>query len=100
MHQQAADNIFTERNSESRLKSGILDLHGLHDNECIPILTRTLSQYKGPVLKVITGTGHHSRLGYASIEPAIRQYLQSTSYRYAQGKMSDGRGGLFTIYLS
>jgi hypothetical protein len=99
LHKEASYKIFSERNTPNRLQSGILDLHGLHDEESVQLLSETLKKIKNSELKVITGTGHHSRLGYASVEPAIRQFLIQNNYKWKQGKMKDGRGGLFTIFI-
>jgi DNA-nicking Smr family endonuclease len=104
LQQEAAENIFQERNQTSyQSNEYTIDLHGLHPEEAIHFMEREVQDLKrkkwsGSVF-IITGTGNHSRGGKAKVLPEIRQYLQSSRLKYREGTMSDGRGGVFYVTL-
>lgn len=95
---QAGLRIYEERNASK--DSGVMDLHGLYPQEALAKLKEGLSRIRGQqTVRVITGTGHHSRLGHSRLETAVREFLSQSRYRWAETSMNDGRGGSFVVYL-
>ncbi|TPX35877.1 hypothetical protein SmJEL517_g01674 [Synchytrium microbalum] len=95
LHQEAASQLYTSRNSAN---TNTLDLHGLFPQEAIQILEGKLQQLRrtGGSIFVITGSGHHSR-GVAKLAPAVREWLTSNSYSWKEADMGDGYGGCVYI---
>ncbi|KAJ3325286.1 hypothetical protein HDU76_013209 [Blyttiomyces sp. JEL0837] len=104
LHEEAARNIFQKRNENADVASNkkVYDLHGLHDTEAIKMIEAEISKlrhsrFRG-TLCLITGTGHHSRSPSGSkLYSAVQRYLRSCAFRFTEGKMADGRGGMFLL---
>jgi DNA-nicking Smr family endonuclease len=100
LHSEASTKIFDERNAGLGQDRGLIDLHGLHDKEAVSQLSVFLSRApRGSNVKVVTGTGHHSRLGYSSLESAVKDFLSERGYRFAQAQRGDGMSGMYIVYL-
>lgn len=104
LHSQAAKNIFKQRNSnlDSSRRDAVIDLHGLHPNEAVDILSDTLNglvakSYRGKVI-IVTGTGHHSR-GRVKVLPAVKQYLEQRGWKPKDASLGDGKGGMLIIQI-
>ena len=99
LHKQASDKIFNLRNK--KLPNNIIDLHGLHLNECNHHLNQRINQIRGnngKKLDVLTGTGHHSR-GRAKILPTVIKFCENNKIRYKEMSVTDGMGGYIRILL-
>ena len=65
-------------------QSDVLDLHGLHVSEATTFCLEYLHQYfarNNQPLRIITGSGTHSRLGESRLYPAIWNLLKKNGYR-------------------
>lgn len=94
-HKEAAKRIFSQRNPESQLAKGTLDLHGLHVAEAVACLSEILPALKQASMKhasLITGSGHHSAgpQGDARLLPSIQKYLETEGYSF--GNIVDNNG--------
>ncbi|PFH61779.1 hypothetical protein XA68_16308 [Ophiocordyceps unilateralis] len=97
-HREAARELYEQRN-----KGGInggseiyVDLHGLHPDEAVDYLERTLlenSRETRPVY-AITGTGHHSKSGKDKVGRAIRSYLGEWRYAYREFSVPGDRNSM------
>ena len=104
IHREASESIFATRNSSLRDDdTKIVDLHGLHPDEAIKMLSRKLQEFKrerfsGKVY-AIAGTGHHSTRGRNRLLPALLDAFES-DYRVREGKMEGtGQSGILIIYF-
>lgn len=98
LHTTASNAIFKHRNNTE----GVIDLHGLHPDECIAHVKIALHEYKsrgfsGKIL-VVVGTGHHSKRG-GKIGGVVLEYLKGAGYRPKEATMGDGRGGMLSINI-
>ncbi|XP_047325332.1 polyadenylate-binding protein-interacting protein 7-like [Impatiens glandulifera] len=89
-HGKAQESIYRQRNPEiqgngGRVEERIIDLHGLHVNEAIPVLKRELAQLRAAArsedqrvqVYICVGTGHHTRGSRtpARLPIAVQRYL-------------------------
>jgi hypothetical protein len=115
---EAAELIFAERNPTlwGPKPRNTIDLHGLHAEEgvrmcaqALPHLASHFAHGRGPggaagsVVHLIIGMGNHTRPGAGGEEgrlgPAVMEWLRREGYSWNHGKMSDGQGGIITVYL-
>ncbi|KAG6024492.1 hypothetical protein E4U41_001775 [Claviceps citrina] len=102
-HREAARELYEQRN-KSMNKSGeiYVDLHGLHPEEAVECLEKTLmanSKESRPVY-AITGTGHHSKNGKDKVGKAIRSFLNDWGYAFREFSVPGDRnnmGGILGI---
>lgn len=95
---QAAQAIFSQRNSEMSISRGQLDLHGLHVaeataclHELLPVLA--LSPVAKAPITIVTGSGHHSvggQKGKPRLLPAVQGVLDELGYEYQLVKDVNG----------
>jgi len=100
-HRLAADAIFAERNPHG-FESGQVDLHGLHRAEALERLEWVLQQAPdGTVLRVLTGSGHHSRGIHNAprLRPAVEEYLANGRFRYRALPDSNKHVGAFQVRM-
>lgn len=101
LHSEAAARILRERDTGNLLE---LDAHGLHPQEAVFALQDRLSKLSegriAGVLKVIVGTGNHSRARGLQLAGAIETYLKGHRYKYSHGTLADRKGGLILVPLS
>lgn len=88
LHEEAADLLWNANNSNS-VREGLIDCHGLHVSEAIERLPGALDDAASAgrsSIKVVFGTGHHSKPGGGSarLRPAIMQFLRDTGYSFAE----------------
>lgn len=87
-HGKAQESIYRQRNPEvgnGRVQERIIDLHGLHVNEAIPVLKRELALLRAAArsedqrvqVYICVGTGHHTRGSRtpARLPIAVQRYL-------------------------
>eukprot|EP00041_Stephanoeca_diplocostata_P010562 m.168340 g.168340 ORF g.168340 m.168340 type:complete len:622 (-) comp18202_c0_seq1:207-2072(-) len=117
-HALAADSLFQSRNggAASRNPDNVVDLHGLHVDEALIYLERTLNTLSHSTrlsqvpqhqyCYVVTGTGHHSshkHLGNRQqqrLEPAVTKYLIDNGYRWRKVRQKgDLHGGMLEVTL-
>lgn len=85
-HLLAAKAIFRKRNPLSDLLEGRIDLHGLHATEALDCLDELIPLYekaKYAKIKVITGTGHHTKETLQTksrLNHVVREYLSTEIY--------------------
>ncbi|GBG63320.1 hypothetical protein CBR_g37677 [Chara braunii] len=102
-HAKASEAIFRHRNAASGYTSGgpsqrgILDLHGLHVNEALPLLKRELAALRAASQRlrqrqqifVCVGTGHHTRgvRAQARLPAAVERCLaEEEQVHFAEAK--------------
>lgn len=101
-HSQACHQIFIDCNARFDTLASV-DLHGLHVSEALQVLSQLLEIHnqmgetnnKPKRLRVITGVGKHSLHGIAKIKPAVKNFLRSKAYTFAESE-----AGVITISLS
>ena len=89
-HQEAAERIFAERNSNMQNRGNrppMLDLHGLHVAEALSMLQRELPgcRSRGSLLvHVLVGTGHHTKgvRTPARLPSAVAEFLHHRRIRF------------------
>ena len=87
---QASKEIFACRNSKSSLSKGQIDIHGLHVAEMIACMDEMIpyfrsSSTRNKVIRVITGSGHHSsgpQKGEARLLPALTEYCATNGFDF------------------
>ncbi|KAL1593126.1 hypothetical protein SLS60_010733 [Paraconiothyrium brasiliense] len=85
-NRQARDYIFRANNSEGRVASDTVDLHGLFVEEAEDILEERIKEAKrqGQThLHVIVGKGNHSRGHVQKIKPRVEQVCSELGLQYA-----------------
>jgi hypothetical protein len=93
---QAAKAIFRNRNKLADLEAGRIDLHGLHVSEARDCLAELIPLYERvgiPRLRVVTGTGHHTKgpqEGRARLLPHVRAYCEEERGLRCQEIKDDG----------
>lgn len=102
-HREAARELYEQRNKSMNNAAEIyVDLHGLHPEEAVEYLEKTLldnSQASRPVY-AITGTGHHSKNGKDKVGRAIRNFLNEWRYAFREFSVPGDRnsmGGILGI---
>ena len=97
-HREAADLLYTLRNSSSGNANNELyiDLHGLHPEEAVEYLERVLLEQQKSIRPVyaITGTGHHSKNGKDKVGKAIRAWLVEWKYLFREFSVPGDRGNV------
>lgn len=93
LHEEAAD-LLWKANNPDFLREGLVDLHGLHISEAIERLPAALDAAASTgrkLIKVVFGTGHHSKPGGGAprLRPAVIEYLQSAGYSHSE--VRDGK---------
>lgn len=93
-HARAGEAIFAERNTRRPGDPPMLDLHGLHVAEAIPILKRELTALKAQAahtrqrqqVYVVVGTGHHTKGARtpARLPMAVEGFLQEERVQYTE----------------
>ncbi|RCI14623.1 hypothetical protein L249_6979 [Ophiocordyceps polyrhachis-furcata BCC 54312] len=96
-HREAARELYEQRNKGGMSNGSeiYVDLHGLHPEEAVDYLERTLlenSRESRPVY-AITGTGHHSK-GKDKLGRAIRSYLGEWRYAYREFSVPGDRNNM------
>lgn len=85
-NRQARDFIFRENNSEGRVASDTVDLHGLFVEEAEDVLEERIkvARSQGQThLHVIVGKGNHSRNHVQKIKPRVEQVCRELGLQYA-----------------
>lgn len=85
-NRQARDFIFRANNSEGRVASDTIDLHGLYVEEAEDVLEERIKEARrqGQThLHVIVGKGNHSRNHVQKIKPRVEQVCQELGLQYA-----------------
>lgn len=85
-NRQARDFIFRENNSEGRVASDTVDLHGLFVEEAEDVLEERIkvARSQGQThLHVIVGKGNHSRGHVQKIKPRVEQVCRELGLQYA-----------------
>ncbi|OAA43209.1 CCCH zinc finger and SMR domain containing protein [Metarhizium rileyi] len=102
-HREAARELYEHRNRNMSNAAEIyVDLHGLHPEEAVEYLEKTLmdnSKESKPIY-AITGTGHHSKNGKDKVGRAIRNFLNEWRYAYREFSVPGDRnsmGGILGI---
>ncbi len=105
-HMLAAKAIFRKRNALPDLLEGRIDLHGLHATEALDCLDEIIPLYEKArfgKIKVITGTGHHTKgklQSMSRLNPVVREYLQTeTRFRFSDVLDNSGYSGGFLVHL-
>ena len=98
LHEKAADAIFAARNPSGR---DAIDLHGLHVAEAIDRLPKALMSASGPSVRILTGTGHHTKgsKSYARLRPAVMKWLKENSYTFRELPDSNRYVGALLVQL-
>ncbi|GJD05545.1 MutS protein homolog 4 [Galdieria sulphuraria] len=105
LHEEAADAIFTERNSNADF---VIDLHGLHVKEAIVILERKFQELESrrsnesfQDVIIVTGSGHHTKgkKTPARLYPAVEHFLLSRHYSFEVLKDTNKYAGAFLVHL-
>ncbi|PVI04706.1 DUF1771-domain-containing protein [Periconia macrospinosa] len=92
-NQQARDFIFRANNSEGRVPSDTVDLHGLFVEEAEDVLEERIRAAKGrgeTHLHVIVGKGNHSTGHVQKIKPRVEQVCRELGLHY-QTEENEGR---------
>lgn len=97
-HREAARELYEQRN-KGGMNNGseiYVDLHGLHPDEAVEYLERTLMENSREARPVyaITGTGHHSKNGKDKMGRAIRTYLGEWRYAYREFSVPGDRNSM------
>ena len=103
-HREAARELYEQRNKPSLSEAAeiYVDLHGLHPDEAVEYLEKTLldnSQESRPVF-AITGTGHHSKNGKDKVGKAVRNFLNEWRYAFREFSVpgdKNAMGGILGI---
>ncbi|XP_062616217.1 NEDD4-binding protein 2-like [Saccostrea cucullata] len=91
-NENAAQMILSRRVEYLETKS-TLDLHGLHVDEAVTVLSKVIEDQRKKLcgrgdkkkdLFIITGRGSHSRGGVARIRPAVIRWLKQNNYNFAE----------------
>jgi DNA-nicking Smr family endonuclease len=106
LHAEAAAGIFKARNSNGR--ADVLDLHGLHPDEAVEIVTkhvqtvrRDAKNRKERTFTVITGTGHHaaSTAHRSKLRDAVVECLDRLHCLH-RDTSPDQRGGMISVVVT
>lgn len=102
-HREAARELYEYRNKSGKYPGEIyVDLHGLHTEEAVEYLEKTLmdnSKEPRPVYAII-GTGHHSKNGKDKVGRAVRNFLNEWRYVFREFSVPGDRnsmGGILGI---
>ena len=98
LHSSASITLFSERNPDW-IRTGVIDLHGLHPQEIPDILSLVFSKSNNSSLTLVTGTGNHSRKSYSSLCPSVEKFLNSRRLKWSFGSMSDKRKGVYLVTI-
>lgn len=85
-NRQARDFIFRANNSEDRVPSDTVDLHGLFVEEAEDVLEERIRAARGrgeTHLHVIVGKGNHSKNHVQKIKPRVEQVCRDLGLQYA-----------------
>jgi DNA-nicking Smr family endonuclease len=95
-HRKAAQLLYDERNIGPGSRELFVDLHGLHAEEAVDYLSKTLRAHENVApmrpIYAITGTGHHSRNGRDKIGKAVKAFLGEWRYVYREFATPGDRG--------
>jgi hypothetical protein len=106
LHAEAAAGIFKARNSNGR--ADVLDLHGLHPDEAVEIVTkhvqtvrRDAKNRKERTFTLITGTGHHaaSTAHRSKLRDAVVECLDRLHCLH-RDTSPDQRGGMISVVVT
>lgn len=86
LHVEAAELLWAESNGDF-VRDKLLDLHGLHVAEAIERLPWAFAEARRgglQTLRVVFGTGHHSRGGNSAprLRPAVLEFLKKEGYAF------------------
>eukprot|EP01039_Chlorochromonas_danica_P010437 gene10437-11560_t len=100
---EAGKTIFRRRNTLAALQQGTMDLHGLHVSEARSCLLELVPLYRRlglSLIKVVTGTGHHSVHGHARLLPSVQAFFKELGYSTKPVKDNSGYTGALVVRLS
>jgi len=103
LHARAAREIFQSRNAKYS-KTNIVDLHGLHVQEALPLMQGFLDRLDTSRFTdayIITGTGHHTNLHLspARLLRTVKQYFTERGYTFSEVLQSNGKGGMIRVVV-